>query len=128
MLLAVKCVEPVEHKYVPPSWPPLDILVLFKTPVTWIFMTSGLPTSVPPRALESAICFETALGCFEAQNGPSPQNRPETPRPPSRSLCADTSLLWGEGRPLTVSFLGSCTTPSFTDEQVKDFVKDGAHD
>ncbi|KAI0857686.1 hypothetical protein F4860DRAFT_488673 [Xylaria cubensis] len=92
-------------------------------------MTSGLPTSVPPRPVESAICFETTLGCFEVQSGLSTQQtRIETPRPPSRSLCADTSLLWGEDRPLAVSFLGSCHTSSFTDEQVKGFVKDGADD
>ncbi|KAI1743165.1 hypothetical protein F4680DRAFT_409354 [Xylaria scruposa] len=92
-------------------------------------MSSSLPLSVPPRALESAICFETTLGCFEVQSGLSTQkNQTDTPCPPIRSLCVDTSLLWGEDRPITVSFLGSCTTSSFTDEQVKGFVKDGAHD
>ncbi|KAI1756782.1 hypothetical protein F4782DRAFT_280630 [Xylaria castorea] len=92
-------------------------------------MMSSLPITMPPQALEGAICFENTLGCFEIQSGPSTQgNRNETLRPPSRSLCADMSLLWDEERPLTVSFLDSCSASSFTNEQVQGFVKDGAYD
>ncbi|KAI0454934.1 hypothetical protein F5B21DRAFT_524319 [Xylaria acuta] len=85
--------------------------------------------TVFPPDFDGVVCFEKTLGCLEVRSCPStPESQPETSRPPYRALCADISLLWGLKRPLTVSFLDSRSTLSFTDEQVKDFVKDGAQE
>ncbi|KAJ2969855.1 hypothetical protein NUW58_g9874 [Xylaria curta] len=88
-----------------------------------------LVNNVFPLHFNGVICFEDTLGCVQVRSSLSTlEVQTKTRCPPSLALVADTSLFWGKKRPLTVSFLDSCSTSSFTHEQVKDLIKASAED